>query len=94
VEVSRLVFDERFEKVHWIAADRNASRVVVTGNNRSWVLIVNIDSETGKLTLDKNFKVKGANGSGFDFDRQQWPHGKTGKGVVHGALFGPLGNIK
>ena len=89
VEVSRLVFDKRFEKTHWVAADRSASRVVVTGNNRSWVLIVNVDSETGKLTLDENFKVKGADDPGVDFDRPRWPHGKTGKGVVHGALFGP-----
>jgi hypothetical protein len=89
VEVSRLVFDQRFDKTHWIAADRNASRVVVTGNNRSWVLIVNVDSETGKLTLDENFKLKGADHPGVDFDRPSWPHGTTGKGVVHGALFGP-----
>jgi hypothetical protein len=92
VEVSRVVFDKRFEKSHWIAADRNASRVVVTGNNRSWVLIVNIDGETGRLTLDESFKFKGPDGPRLDFDRLQWPHGSTGKGVVHGALFGPLLN--
>jgi hypothetical protein len=89
VEVSRLVLDTRFEQTHWVAADRNASRLVVTGNNRSWVLIVNIESETGKLTLDENFRVKGAAHPGIDFDRPGWPHGTTGKGVVHGALFGP-----
>lgn len=89
VEVSRLVFDKRFEKTHWVAADRNASRVVVTGNNSSWVSIVNVDKETGKLTLDENFKVKGADYPGVEFDRARWPHGPTGKGLVHGALFGP-----
>jgi hypothetical protein len=89
VEVSRLIFDKRFEKTHWVAADRSASRVVVTGNNRSWVLIVNVDCETGKLALDENFKAKGADLPGVDFDRPRWPHGTTGKGVVHGALFGP-----
>lgn len=88
-EVSRLVFDQRFEKTHWLAADRGASRLVVTGNNRSWVLIVNIDYETGKLKLDQNFRAKGADHPGIDFDRPSWPHGTTGKGVVHGALFGP-----
>jgi 56kDa selenium binding protein (SBP56) len=88
-EVSRLVFDKRFENTHWLAADRAASRLVVTGNNRSWVLIVNVDSETGRLTLDENFKAKGADHPGIDFDRPSWPHGTTGKGVVHGALFGP-----
>ncbi|MGH9908330.1 MAG: TPR end-of-group domain-containing protein [Pyrinomonadaceae bacterium] len=89
VEVSRLVFDNRFEKTHWIAADRSASRVVVTGNDRSWVLIVNIDKTTGTMTLDENFKARGADHPGIDFDRPRWPHGTTGKGVVHGALFGP-----
>ena len=89
VEVSRLILDQRFEKTHWVAADRNANRVVVTGNNRSWVLIVNLDSQTGKLALDENFKAKGADVPGLDFDRPRWPHGATGKGVVHGAVFGP-----
>jgi LVIVD repeat-containing protein len=88
VEVSRLVFDAPFDKTHWVAADRSASRLVVTGNNRSWVLIVNLNGETGALSLDENFKVKGADHPGVDFDRQEWPHGATGKGVVHGALFG------
>ncbi|MEK6325183.1 MAG: selenium-binding protein SBP56-related protein [Acidobacteriota bacterium] len=92
VEVSRLVFDTRFSKTHWVAADRGASRLVVTGSDKSWVLIVNIDSETGKLTLDENFKVRGADHPGIDFNRPRWPHGATGKAVVHGALFGPAPN--
>ena len=89
LEVSRLVFDKRFEKTHWVAADRSAGRLVVTGNNKSWVLIVNIDRDSGKLTLDETFKVKGAEHPGVDFDRPSWPHGATGKAFVHGALFGP-----
>lgn len=89
VEASRLVFDPRFPRTHWIAADRNTDRVVITGSNRSWVLIANFDSRTGKLTLDKKFKTKRADYPGIDFDRVRWPHGETGKAVVHGALFGP-----
>ena len=89
VEVSRLVFDERFIKSHWIAADRRSNRLVVTGNNLSWVLIVNIDRKTGKLTLDETFKEKGATQVGLDFNRPNWPHGNTGSAFVHGALFGP-----
>ncbi len=89
VEVSRLIFEKRFENTHWVAADRSAARVVVTGNNRSWVLIANVDRKTGKLTLDESFRGKGAEHPGIDFDRPSWPHGTTGKGVVHGALFGP-----
>ncbi len=89
VEVSRLTFGERFMKPHWVAADRNTGRVVVTGNNRSWVLIANIDMKSGKLTLDEKFRMKGSVHTGIDFDRPQWPHGTTGKAFVHGALFGP-----
>ncbi|HKP69239.1 MAG TPA: selenium-binding protein SBP56-related protein, partial [Pyrinomonadaceae bacterium] len=78
-EVSRIVFDKRFEKPHWVAADRKADRLVVTGNQRSWVLIVNIDVKTGKLTLDEKFREKGSVHSGIDFDRSSWPHGASGK---------------
>jgi hypothetical protein len=92
VEVSRIIFDKRFDKSHWVAADRNADRLVVTGNNRSWVLIVNLDRRTGKMTLDEDFKIKNAATTGIDFDRVEWPHGSSGKAVVHGALFGPVSN--
>ncbi|MBA3353946.1 MAG: hypothetical protein H0U23_16260, partial [Blastocatellia bacterium] len=89
VEASRLIFDKRFQKPHWVAADRNADRLVVTGNNRSWVLIGNIDMKTGKLTLDEKFRAKGAAHPGLNFDRPRFPHGASGKAFVHGALFGP-----
>ena len=89
VEASRLVLGDKFPKPHWVAADRGASRIVVTGNNRSWVLLVNIDVKTGKLTIDQNFRMKSSDSPGVDFDRAEWPHGKTGKAWVHGALFGP-----
>jgi hypothetical protein len=86
-EVSRIIFDKQFEKAHWIAADRNGSRVVVTGNLSSWVLIVNLDKETGKLTLEDRFRLAGTDQPGVNFDRPNWPHGSTGKAIVHGALF-------
>lgn len=89
VEVSRLVLSERFKKAHWVAADRRSDRVVVTGNNQSWVLIANIDMKTGKLTIDEKFKSKGSEHAGLDFDRPKWPHGATGRAMVHGTLFGP-----
>ena len=90
VEVSRLVFDARFSKPHWVAADRRSERLVVTGNGRAWVLTVNLDPRTGKLTPAENWKMKDAGGSGIDFDRSAGPHGSSGKANVHGALFGPV----
>ena len=62
-------------------------RLVVTGGGGSWVLIVELDEETGELTVDEAFRDKGASHAGIDFDRLQWPHGETGAAIVHGALF-------
>ena len=89
VEAARLVLDKRFSKPHWVAADRTGGRLVVTGNNLSWVLVVNINGITGKLTIDETFKERNKDHPGIDFNRTQWPHGETGPAFVHGALFGP-----
>ena len=89
VEASRLVFDRRFSKTHWVAADRRHGRLVVTGSEQSWVLVANLDEETGRLTLDETFREAGREQPGIDFNRALWPHGASGKAVIHGALFGP-----
>ena len=89
-EVSLLVLEEAFNKTHWIAADRNSNRLVITGNNRSWILIADLDARTGKLTLDRRFKMKEGDRPGISFERPRWPHGETGPAWVHGALFGPV----
>jgi hypothetical protein len=86
VEVSRLKLDARFEMPHWIAADRKGDRLVVTGAGHSWVLVARF--EKGKLRLDSTFHEPGASVPGISFDRQVWPHGKAGRAIVHGALFG------
>jgi len=88
-EVSRLTFDKQFAMPHWLAADRKGDRVVVTGDEGSWVLVARFDAEKGKLTLDQTFREAGLAVPGINFDREQWPHGKTGRAIVHGALFGP-----
>jgi 56kDa selenium binding protein (SBP56) len=89
VEVSRLVIDGRFEMPHWLAADRRSNRLVVTGDDQSWVLVARFDPDKGTLSLDPTFREPGATEPGISFDREQWPHGKAGRAVVHGALFGP-----
>ncbi|WP_457653856.1 hypothetical protein [Rhodocaloribacter sp.] len=88
VEASRLVLDARYPRPHWIAADRTSGRLVVTGMDASWVLVVAIDSETGALSIDEAFRDGEEGLPGIDFDRATWPHGATGGAVVHGALFG------
>lgn len=89
VEVSRLVFDSNFPMPHWLAADRKSDRLVITGDMESWVLVARLDPQSGKLSLDQNFREPGASAPGISFDRQEWPHGKAGRALVHGALFGP-----
>ena len=89
VEVSRLVFGGRFPMPHWLAADRKSDRLVVTGDMESWVLVARFDPDKGTLSLDQSFREPGATAPGISFDRQQWPHGKAGRALVHGALFGP-----
>jgi hypothetical protein len=89
VEASRLVLDKKFQMPHWIASDSKSDRLVLTGNDQSWLLLVRFNPETGKLSLDQGFHDPGATMPGISFDRPQWPHGKTGAAVVHGALFGP-----
>lgn len=87
VEVSRLTLDMRFMMPHWTAADRASDRVVITGHEMSWVLIAELDPDTGELTIDNDFREEDAANPGIDFNRTTWPHGETGPAVVHGALF-------
>ncbi len=88
-EVSRLTF-EKTDLPHWIALEPNGKRIVMSGGKgtlASNMLIVNIDSRTGRLSVDKTFKEKGSTRLGMNFDREKWPHGKNGRSIPHGAVF-------
>jgi hypothetical protein len=89
VEVSRLKLDARFPMPHWMAADRNSDRLVITGDEQSWLLVARFDRAKGTLSLDPAFREPGAHAPGVSFDRKEWPHGAGGRALVHGALFGP-----
>jgi hypothetical protein len=89
VEVSRLVLGGRFKHPHWIAADRRGARLVVTGAMESWILVVNLDVSSGKLSVDETFREKGADVPGLILEHFKWVHGDGGKAIPHGALFGP-----
>jgi hypothetical protein len=86
VEVSRLVIGPDFE-AHWTAWDPKSRRLVVTPDKpgqRMYLLKLNEDS--GALTIDEAFR--GPDGKpGFSFAKQAWPHGWTGEGAPHGAVF-------
>jgi hypothetical protein len=89
VEVSRLVLDPKFAMPHWLAADRAASRVVLTGDGMGYVLVVNVDPKTGALSLDRNFRDERTGAVGVSLDGRTWPQGAIAKAWVHGTLFGP-----
>ncbi len=83
VEVSRLILPHGMHVPHWIAADRNSDRIAVTGMVDSWLAMLRFDEATGKLALDERFGT----GGGIQFDRAEWPHGASGKAMVHGTVF-------
>ncbi|HSJ15380.1 MAG TPA: hypothetical protein VK939_13245 [Longimicrobiales bacterium] len=49
--------------------------------------LVNVDPETGSLSIDERFREPGASRPGFSFDRGDWPHGAAGRALPHGAVF-------
>jgi hypothetical protein len=83
VEVSRLSLPHGFHVPHWIAADRATGRIAVTGMRDSWLAMLKFDERNGQLSIDESFGT----GGGVQFDRTDWPHGTSGKAIVHGTVF-------
>lgn len=83
VEVSRLSLGHEFHAPHWVAADRASGRIVVTGMYDSWLAMLKLDERTGRLSMDDAFGTDG----GVQFNRRDWPHGASGKALVHGTVF-------
>jgi hypothetical protein len=83
-EVARLTMSETFEP-HWTGWDAKTKRLVVTGNEPR-LYMLKLDETTGALTMDD--ALRDADGkSGVNFDRSDWPHGWSGKGIPHGVVF-------
>ena len=87
-EVSSVQFDDR-QRPHWLASD--GQRIVVAsqigGEGRIWMM--DIDPDTGRLTIDEAFRNEGSDRPGFSFAQDLWPHGRTGGALPHGTVFGP-----
>ena len=86
VEVSRLVVSDSYEP-HWTGWDPKSRRLVVTsGKAGQRAYVLKLDETTGKLSIDEGFRD--ADGQvGFSFAKRAWPHGWTGEGRPHGAVF-------
>ena len=89
VEVSRLVLGGGITMPHWLASDPGGSRVVLTGDDMGYVLIVNVDPRTGALAIDNRFRDERTATAGLSLDGRRWPQGAIKSAFVHGAVFGP-----
>jgi hypothetical protein len=85
VEVSRLSIPGYDS--HWTGWDPRTGRLVVTsGKAGDRTYLLTLDAKTGAIAIDPRFRD--ADGKpGFSFDQRAWPHGWTGTGQPHGAVF-------
>jgi hypothetical protein len=77
---------------HWLALEPGGRRIVMTGGGTlaGGVYLIDMDPVTGKLRLAGDLPVTGSGSPGIRFDRDEWPHGKTGPAFAHGAAFRPV----
>ena len=74
---------------HWLALEPGGRRMAMTGGGTlaGGVYLIDVNPETGKLTLVGDLPASGSRIPGIRFDRAEWPHGKTGPAFAHGAVF-------
>lgn len=87
VEVSRLTISDSYSP-HWTGWDSETHRIVITsvGGSSDRMYLLKLDEASGALSIDEGFR--GEDGKvGFSFARRTWPHGWTGEGKPHGAVF-------
>ena len=77
---------------HWLALEPGARRMVMTGGGTlaGGVFLIDVDPETGALRLAEDLPATGSGIPGLRFDRDEWPHGRTGPAFAHGAVFDPV----
>lgn len=85
-EVSSLTINDDFSP-HWTGWDPKVRRLVVTSGKRgNRLYLLKLDEKSGALSIDQTFRDTDG-GVGFSFASRQWPHGWTGEGTPHGAVF-------
>ncbi|MGH6658030.1 MAG: hypothetical protein ACREBK_02850 [Sphingomicrobium sp.] len=86
VEVSRLVINDKYD-AHWTGWDAKSRRMVVTsGRAGDRMYLLKLDEATGALSIDDAFRGEDGE-AGFSFANRKWPHGWSGDGKPHGAVF-------
>ena len=86
VEVSQLIINDKYAP-HWTGWDAKSRRLVVTsGQTGDRMYLLKLNGATGALSIDDAFRD--ADGQpGISFAKRAWPHGWTGEGAPHGAVF-------
>ena len=85
VEVSRLTITPDYA-CHWTAWDPATNRIVITsGKSGDRLYLLKLDPKSGKLAIDGSFRDSDGK-PGLSMART-WPHGWTGEGKPHGAVF-------
>lgn len=85
-EVSRLVISADYA-AHWTGFDPKTGRIVITsGREGDRTYLLKLDQMTGALTIDTAFRDEDGV-PGLSFASRKWPHGWTGAGKPHGAVF-------
>ena len=87
-EVSRVTLGPD-DVPHWIGIEPNHRRVAITGYQamKTRVLLATFNASTGALALDERFRAAGSSEVGIRMEGITWPHGGTGAGIPHGAVF-------
>jgi hypothetical protein len=87
--VDELFFGEG-EDPHWLSGEVGGNRIVLTGSG-PWldgrVVLLNLDPDTGALSVIEDFRSPGADRPGADMNRESWPHGDNGPAIPHGTVF-------
>lgn len=85
-EVARLTISDDFSP-HWTGWDNRTKRLVATsGKKGDRLYLLKLDERTGALSIDESFRDTDGK-VGFSFAMRAWPHGWTGEGSPHGAVF-------
>ncbi|MDQ3077261.1 MAG: beta-propeller domain-containing protein [Pseudomonadota bacterium] len=76
---------------HWLASDPKSDRLVLgaEAGGEEGMYLLRIDLSNGRTRFDDRIAGSKGRAGYLDFDRESWPHGKTGKAWAHAALFLP-----
>ncbi len=77
---------------HWLSPNQTGEQIVLTGffeELERRIIMLNFDKSSGDLSIDKTFGGGDVSGPGLMVDIEEWPHGKTGAALAHGAIFWP-----